>query len=187
MIPIFEKHTGPIKNMLDMSAGRGIDYLGIDPCECANKNYPLMKKFARYCGAKSKIKFLNTGFEETWIMPKFFANTQFDLMFTSPPYFDLEIYEDTSLLSNDDKRKQSIDKYSSLENWLDKFLKVCMCKILKLLRSRGIMAINIDNPVHIKKDYVNPMLNLKFDNAKYLGVIRINYGAKFHTWCWQKI
>ena len=47
MIPIFEKHIGPIKNMLDMSAGRGarmiacaameINYLGIDPCECTHE------------------------------------------------------------------------------------------------------------------------------------------------------
>jgi 16S rRNA G966 N2-methylase RsmD len=188
MIPLFEKHSGPIVNMLDMSAGRGarmvacaskgINYLGIDPCECANAKYDLMKKYVQYCGTTSQIEFIKSGFEADWTMPEFFKGKQFDLMFTSPPYFDLEIYEDTP--------GQSIKKFSNLENWLENFLKVCMIKILSLLRPGGIMAMNIDNPVHIKKDYVNPMLNFKFDNAKYIGVIRINYGAKFHTWCWQK-
>ncbi len=188
MIPLFEKRSGPIRNMLDMSAGRGarmmacaalgINYLGVDPCECAHNNYPLMKKFAKYCGTGSKIKFIKSGFEEAWVMPEFFADKQFDLMFTSPPYFDLEIYEDTP--------GQSINKFTSLENWLENFLKVCMVKILSLLRPGGIMAMNIDNPIHFEKDYVNPMLNFKFDNAEYIGVIRIINKAKFHTWCWQK-
>ncbi len=188
LIPLFEKRSGPIHNMLDMSAGRGarmvacaakdINYLGIDPCECAHKNYQLMKKFVEYCGTKSKIEFVKSGFEEAWEMPESFANTQFDLMFTSPPYFDLEIYEDTP--------GQSIKKFTGLENWLENFLKVCMIKTLSLLRPGGIMAMNIDNPVHIEKDYVGPMLNFKFDNAEYIGVIRIWRGAKFHTWCWQK-
>ena len=99
-------------------------------------------------------------------------------MFSSPPYFDLEIYE-----NND---KQSIDRFSSLENWLENFLKVCMRKILSLLRPGGIMALNIDNPVHIKRDYINPLLKFEFEGAVFIGVIRIFRGAKFHTWCWQK-
>ena len=188
MIPIFEKHIGPIKNMLDMSAGRGarmiacaameINYLGIDPCECTHEKYPLMKKFVKFCGSKSYVHFIRSGFEEDWIMPGFFKGKKFDLMFSSPPYFDLEIYE-----NND---KQSIDRFSSLENWLENFLKVCMRKILSLLRPGGIMALNIDNPVHIKRDYINPLLKFEFEGAVFIGVIRIFRGAKFHTWCWQK-
>lgn len=186
MIPLFEKHSGPIKNMLDMSAGRGarmiacaaldINYLGIDPSEYAHANYGLMKKFVRYCGARAKINFIKSGFEENWKMPAGFK--KFDLMFSSPPYFDLEIYENTP--------GQSIKKFPNMEDWMENFLKKSMTKSLRLLRSGGIMAINIDNPTHIKRDYVNPMLGFEFDDARFVGVIRIHRGAKFHTWCWQK-
>jgi tRNA1(Val) A37 N6-methylase TrmN6 len=188
MIYIFEKHIGKITNMLDMSAGRGarmlacaalgINYLGIDPCECTNAKYDLMKKFARFCGSNSHIQFIKSGFEDDWKLPSAFKDKQFDLMFSSPPYFDLEIYEDTP--------GQSIKKFNNLENWLENFLKVSMIKIFSLLRPGGILALNIDNPVHIKRDYINPMLKFEFDNAKFIGVIRIFRGAKFHTWCWQK-
>jgi tRNA1(Val) A37 N6-methylase TrmN6 len=188
MIPIFEKQSGPIKNMLDMSAGRGarmmacaalgINYLGIDPCECAHKNFPLMKKYVKHLGVRSAVKFIKSGFEENWEMPKFFEGTKFDLMFTSPPYFDLEIYEDTP--------GQSIKKFNNLENWLENFLKVCMRKILDHLRPGGIMAMNIDNPIRQTMDYVNPMLKFEFEDAVYLGCIRISYKQHYHTWCWQK-
>lgn len=188
MIPFFEKHSGPIVNVLDMSAGRGarmmacaalgLNYLGVDPCECAHKNFPLMKKYVHYLGVKSEIEFIKSGFEADWVIPEFFKGKQFDLMFTSPPYFDLEIYEDTP--------GQSIKKFSNLENWLENFLKVCMVKILSLLRPGGIMAMNIDNPIKLDMDYVNPMLKFEFDDAIYLGCIRISYKQNYHTWCWQK-
>ena len=191
LFPLFEEKCGPIRSMLDMSAGRGarmiacaaagVNYTGVDPCECTHENYSLMKSFAQYCGAKSKIEFIRSGFEEPWEAKLPLENFQegpFDLMFSSPPYFDLEIYEDTP--------GQSISKFSQLEDWLHKFLRPCMEKSLKLLRPRGIMALNIDNPIHMDTDYVGPMLGFKFPNAEYIGNYTIRCGGVFNIWCWQK-
>ncbi len=192
----FETIIGPIKNVLDMSAGRGarmlacaalnINYLGVDPSECAHAHYEIMKNFAKFCGSKSNINFIKSGFEEPWEKEHFFVTIRdrmetdgFDLMFSSPPYFDLEIYENTPA--------QSINKFSAMETWLNEFLYVSMKKILSLLRPGGIMAMNIDNPIKGTMDYVNPMLKFQFDNAKYIGPVKILYKATYTVWCWQKI
>jgi len=188
IIRAIEEKIGSVRRMLDMSAGRGsrmiacaalgVDYTGIDPSECAHRHYPLMKSFAQYCGTKSEINFIRSGFEEPWEAES--SLEPFDLMFSSPPYFTLEIYEDTP--------GQSVNKFSQLEDWLEKFLRVSLEKALKLLRPGGIMAINIDNSQNktIDMDFVNPMLRFKFPNAEYIGVIRLAYKSNYHTWCWQK-
>jgi SAM-dependent methyltransferase len=172
-----------IERVLDMSAGRGarliaavsmgVDYVGVDPCRAVFEKYETMGLFYRdVFGTKSSFNFINKPFEEAEI------EGPFDLMFSSPPYFDLEKF------SNEET--QSVKKFSNLEIWLEKFLRPCMQKILGLLRPGGLMCINIDNPLNRSIDYVNSMLGFKFENAQYLGPIQIRRGGMYYNvWCWQ--
>ena len=58
-----------------------------------------------------------------------------DLVFTSPPYFDRELYSDDA--------EQSCIKYPKYEDWLDKFLHPTLETSYKLLQPERYMLIKI--------------------------------------------
>jgi cytochrome c553 len=62
---------------------------------------------------------------------------EFDMCFTSPPFFDLEHYSD--------EKTQSIVKYPTLDMWVDGFLTALIKNAYKALKHLGIIAINIKN------------------------------------------
>lgn len=171
-----------INSILDMSAGRasrliacvsmGIEYFGTDPNDCVpyetmGNFYTYLKKSQKRCDVQI------SGFLEAKV------SKQYDLAFTSPPYFDLEIYSE----AEDD----SVKKWNSLDLWLQNFMIPSMIKIGKHLRKGGIMAINIDNPIHQETNYVDPMLEAVIPGMEYIGVIYIKQRIPFSVWCWQKI
>ena len=59
----------------------------------------------------------------------------FDIVFTSPPYFNLEIYTD--------EPTQSCIRYPTIEKWRDLFLFATIKKVIKVLKPGGVLAINI--------------------------------------------
>jgi len=59
----------------------------------------------------------------------------YDLIVTSPPYFDLERYSD--------EETQSFKKYPKYEEWLDKFLFVLIKESHRLLKDDGVFILNI--------------------------------------------
>lgn len=58
-----------------------------------------------------------------------------DLVFSSPPFFDVEIY--------DSDRAQSALRYPKYQDWLRNFLKVIIEEARRILRPGGIFVINI--------------------------------------------
>lgn len=172
-----------IQNVLDMSAGRGarliaaavceVNYTGVDPSECTNENYETMQEFFKVSGCE--IETIKSGFETVELKKKY------DIMFSSPPYFDLEIYETT--------KTQSVQKFNKLDIWVKDFLYVCMDKIINNLVPGGLMCINIDNPIYKTIDYINPMLQYKNTACKYIGCIQImtTRGRIFSVWCWMAL
>lgn len=143
------------KKILDMSSGWGdrlmaaiihdhnynIDYYyGIDPNKCLFKGYNSMIKLSKN---PHKFILINDVFEKVQIDKKF------DLMFSSPPYFDFEKYtKDTS---------QSYIQYTSVDKWLSKFMFVSILKIYSLLEINGHMCINISDTGKIP--YVYKIIN----------------------------
>ena len=121
------KHFKP-RSWLDMSAGWGdrligaiaydIDYYcGIDPSECMNPVYhriidELAKDKKKYNIIKgcsedvdlSKLSWLENGKK----------SNQFDLVFTSPPFFDFEVYNQ--------EKTQSYHKFPNYHNWMKNFM-----------------------------------------------------------------
>ena len=61
--------------------------------------------------------------------------TPFDLVMTSPPYFDIEKYSDDE--------DQSYRKYATYTEWVDGFLKPSIILSHHALRSGGILALNV--------------------------------------------
>jgi len=172
------------KSVLDISAGWGdrligsismnCDYLGVDPNECLFKGYDrIIKMFGD--NNKEKYRVILGEFEKVDLPDRLF-----DLVYTSPPYFDIEIYNTST--------KQSVN-YGNESAWFDKFLLVALLKAWNHIAENGIMAININGLKH--HTYVYKMLEAvdKFKNSHYLGLI--SYADQKLTnpqpiWIWRK-
>jgi hypothetical protein len=126
------------KSVLDISSGWGdrlmaaciadIEYYGADPNEC-NKIY--YEQIIELFGNKNKQSVIATGFENLEIE----KDKRYDLVFTSPPFFELEIYTDDLT--------QSHKKYNTSEKWINDFLYVVLKKAWKYLAPGGHMCLYI--------------------------------------------
>lgn len=156
----------------------GVDYTGVDP----NKNlFPCYKKIVEFFKPKREPIMINAPFEEVSLYQ------QYDMIFTSPPYFDLELYNgefQSYLKKNGDKK--------TLEEWYNSFLMVSMKKAWDCLTSRGTMIINI-NDIKDKEPYVLKMVEdiKKFKDCNYRGCITQWSGKKWKSaqpfWIFTKI
>jgi len=66
-----------------------------------------------------------------------FKNNSIDFVFTSPPYFDTEIY--------DDNESQSSQKYDNYADWFNGWLCYCIEESFRILKSSGKLVLNIAN------------------------------------------
>ena len=180
------------KNILDFSSGWGDrlfavmtydnkikSYCGIDPNKKLHNGYKNMIKTFLPKSSQSKYNMICGCAEETIQH----LDEEFDLVFTSPPYFDLEKYSDDS--------SQSISKYPKFEDWYNKFLLGSMKQAFDKLVNHGILAININNT----KDYniidrlIEDMNNLayaKFKGITYYGNPKIKKYIYQPILVWQK-
>jgi 16S rRNA G966 N2-methylase RsmD len=181
MIDMFQS-----KSVLDFSSGWGdrligaiasnCNYVGIDPNKHLINGY---REMIKVLGNSNFNKFhMISGKAESVSIPK----KSYDLVFTSPPYFDLETY------SND--KSQSISHFKNEKIWYQDFLLFVLKKVWKLLETNGIMAININQKK--KENYIQWMIKdvSKFTNSEYLGVISYadkNLSNPQPIWIWKKI
>lgn len=178
------------KSVLDFSAGWGdrliaaiamnIRYVGVDPNENVHIGY---NKIIETLGNNDKNKYtmIKSPFQDA-ILPK---NELYDIVFTSPPYFNLEKYTDD--------KSQSISEFNDLETWFNKFLMTSITKAYSYLNTNGYLLININN-IRNYTDFTMRMVHEinKFDNITYLGVISYAekqnniYKSPQPVWIWKK-
>lgn len=75
-------------------------------------------------------------------------SNKYDCIFTSPPYFATELYDEGG-----DDWKQSWFRYSQYDNWWDKFYAPVMKACYESLEDDGTMMINIMDPTVYGKRY----------------------------------
>lgn len=136
-----------VKKYLDLSAGWGdrllasllFDvelYCGVDPNKDLHKHYnEIIKTFTKH---KERFILIDDGFETAEL-----PNTKFDMVFSSPPFFDLEKY---SNYDND-----SIIKYKNEKSWCDNFLMKSIYKAYNYLENNGHMILYIHSSPYIDK------------------------------------
>jgi len=93
-------------------------------------------------------------------------NTLYDLVFTSPPYFDLEIYNDDSDQSVSDNTRQE-------RQWMDLFFSKYLSKAWSYLKPDKYFVINI-NQKHKSEHYIKWMIDHMYKHhldSHYFGVI----------------
>jgi 16S rRNA G966 N2-methylase RsmD len=142
------KLLGKGKRILDISAGWGDRLIGaiavkadyyfaVDPNPEVHKGYDAIRHFFGVSDKKFVIK--RSGFEKVNIeLPPKQAGKEvkFDLIMTSPPYFDLEIYTDAQGQSVLGRGKKA---------WLEDFMFPSLKKAWDVLEVDGILALNINN------------------------------------------
>jgi hypothetical protein len=105
----------------------------------------------------------------------------FDLCFTSPPYFNFEIYSKQST--------QSVERYPNFEQWMKKFLFVSLEKAWKSLDLHGHLAIHIaDIGKYRIVEPMNLFILYFLPGATYRGVIGTEGGSNkiLPIWVWKK-
>ena len=146
------------------------EYTGTDPNPNLFEGYENMIKFFVPISQHSKFKMINSRFEEWGDIPK----NYYDLVYTSPPYFDFEDY-----------RIKITQKTS--EEWFTRFMIVLMKKATISLVKGGILAININQEKG--EDYVERLINTPYHNLTYLGVVPYTSSSLRNPqpiWIWQK-
>ena len=139
-----------VKNVLDFSMGWGDRlagfyasmntelYVGLDP---RKENHPIYEQQARYYDThltffekEKKTKFHCEAAEDFDFSE---YNDTFDIIFTSPPYFNIERYGD------DDT--QSWVRYKDIDSWNYQFLQKSIDSMIPTLKSGGKLCVNISD------------------------------------------
>ncbi len=185
-----------VDSMLDFSAGwgdrligamaAGISYVGVDPNQNNIQGYRDIIKFftqEQELGINPEnYKIIMDAIEDADLS----GIDNVDLVMTSPPYFDLEIYSKAE--------NQSSSRYKYEDEWLNKFLVPAINKSLSKLNDGGylVLVINQKNP---DENYIGNMINYikNRKDVEELGVI--SYGGKRGRnginnpqpmWIWRK-
>jgi RimJ/RimL family protein N-acetyltransferase len=169
--------------ILDSSAGWGdrliaaiacgANYTGVDPSECLA---PLYQKIIRVLSNKNlNYKVISKPFEK--ISKTELGNSDYDISFTSPPFYDLEVY-------NDDNT-QSIIGYKTQSEWIKNFLNVLADINIHYLKIGGYFIIYVPE----YKEFIEYMENRK--DLEYYGDVVYYYthdnSKKRKIMVWKKI
>jgi 16S rRNA G966 N2-methylase RsmD len=157
-------------------------YCGVDPNSCLHPNYQKMIKF--FGGDPDKFKMIESKFETVDLPIK-----DFDLVFTSPPFFVLESYtqEDT----------QSVISYDDIDNWINNFLLVLLKKSLDHMSTNNSHFIIHLRDMKPPYKFIQKMMDFmdKQTGVKYIGVIGLSNRSEIEynrplsppaLWVWQK-
>jgi DNA methylase len=142
------------ENVLDFSMGWGDrlvgahaseyvkKYTGIDPNINLFENYKRqIEVYDEFSEPFDNIRIIQGCAEDENIILK----DEFDLIFTSPPYFDKEKYDQSDI--------QSYKKYKEFDNWMNDFLFKSISLRSQNLKSGGYLVINISDIYTRKKRY----------------------------------
>jgi hypothetical protein len=172
------------KRWLDISAGWGDrlisallspwveTYCGVDPNPCLHSGYKNMISKLDPTGAKT-CHLIKDGFE-TAQLP---AGVKYDLVFSSPPFFNLEIYSHAV--------GDSLMRYNTVDKWFNGFLMPSIKKALKHLCKGGHLILYMGES-HDSEKYISKMIMETDKLAKNIGRFYYTDGNKLREfYCWQ--
>lgn len=194
-----------LKNLkwLDISAGWGdrlltaiamdMEYLGFDPNTDLIPGHTKMIEtfstpFNPEGGSTGKQKVVYLPFESRnpeGMLP----DEYYDVVLSSPPYFNLEIY-------NENQEGQSIKNYPTKDLWFNNFMFPSLQKAWKALKKGGFLILHIGDSQgqHIVIcDPINNYIKNNLIGATYEGVIGLESGRSLigksvsrPVWVWKK-
>ena len=173
-----------VKKWLDPSAGwgdrliaaiaYGCEYNAFDPNKKMQKNY---QNIIDFFGKNNKdYSIIAKPFEKAKVKSNYY-----DLVFTSPPFFNLEDY--------DEEKTQSHRAYKTLKEWKEKFLYPLLNKSKEALVNRGHLALYISNYPGYTSFVSDTMFHISENlKMKYKGNITwtLTNKRKRFIYIWQK-
>jgi len=181
---IFDFTAGWGDRLIGAMAGGAEEYLGVDLNPCLVQPHREIVEF--FAPTKTdKFRVVESAIEDFDVTA---LAGHFDLVFTSPPYFDLELYE-TQLSANNELVNIKPTTQSE-QAWVDSFLTPALSKSWSVLCDQGVLAINI-NQKSRNESYIDSMLRIvdEFEHARYLGVIAYSNQKQTNPqpiWLWRK-
>ena len=164
---VFDFSMGWGDRLAGFHASDAETYYGTDPNVAVYKNY---KKQDKLYDTKKKTVFKNSPAEDLDL-----SKEKFDMIFTSPPYFNVEQY------STDES--QSYKRYGSdIDLWLKDFLFATIDKCWNSLEDKGTMIINISDIYQNKEvmkicDPMNDHIS-KLPKAHYAGCMGLRLSKR---------
>jgi hypothetical protein len=137
-------------------------YIGCDPNTVTFNN---VSDIASFLNIQDKVTLLNIPAEEYTFIPN-----SVDIVLTSPPYFNLEMYND-----NPD---QSYNKFNTYEVWENKWLRPLISSSISMIKDNGISAWNVMN--FKKNDLVNAVIT-EHEKHGYLLVDTIGFNSPLNN------
>jgi 16S rRNA G966 N2-methylase RsmD len=137
-----------------MSSKNNYQYVGVDP---STKAVESLNKLRVFLNVEDRAKIINKPFEDC---DGDLENDSFDYCFTSPPYFNKEIYSD--------EETQSCNRYNEIEAWRTGFLKKSFEIIQKKLKKGCLLMVNIADITN-KGVEKYPLEKITVDTAKEVG------------------
>lgn len=151
---IYDNYSGG-GNVLDFSSGFGgrllgamssrsvNKYTGVDP---SLKTFNSLSRMSELINHNIDVDFINKPFEKTNL-----KHGEYDLAFSSPPYFNTEEYSYEST--------QSFISHNTKDLWRDNFLSVLISKCHSYIKHNGYLIINVAN-VKTYKDLERDTISL---------------------------
>jgi hypothetical protein len=103
---------------------------------------------------------------------------KFDLVFSSPPFFDLEVYSE--------EVTDSITQYNSVNAWFNGFLMPSIKKGLEQLENGGYLVLYIAE-ANAQTNYIPKMITETNKLAKNAGCFYYTDDGKIREfYCWKK-
>lgn len=158
-----------------------VRYVGVDPEKNLKEAHNgLQKRIEKYLtndikGRRSSKVFYQPF--EKWIKTNSASRLKStaDLVFTSPPYFDAELY-------NIKNKQQSANKHNQYEDWRENFYRVLVQGAYDLLKPNGYFILNIANvstAKYLERDARILARDVGFENAGFYKLaMSINPGTK---------
>lgn len=170
--------------VLDFCAGWGDRLIGALGCPLVEKMTGIDPNEDLHSGYKEATKYFRTNknFEYNMRVEKAESMTlreddKFELIFTSPPYFDYEIYSKHA--------SQSIHN-RNYEEWKNNFLFEAITKSFSHLVDGGYMIIHLSDfqGYHVCEDLYKFMQTKK--NARFMGCMVAEANSNIPMWVWTK-
>jgi hypothetical protein len=146
-------------------------YCGVDPNPCLHPYYrEMIKTFDK---SVDDYVMLEDGFETASI-----PNKDYDLVFSSPPFFDLEVYSDAA--------SNSLKKNASSLEWFNNFLMPSIMKAISYLIPGGYLVLYMGESKNT--NYINQMKLLVNNKMTRCGSIYYQDNNTLREFfVWQKV
>lgn len=191
-ISVLDPSSGWGDRMIGFYVSGAKEYLGFDPNIALKPGYEAIIRTFDKPDQKVDINYIP--FEES---RKIIGDRKFELVMTSPPYFDLEVYVEPG---TEDAKQQSVERYPEFKEWVSKMYQPYLTIAAESLVNKGLFYIYVEDVWHNGKN-VAPMktitesilgdIGLKRRQRMDIGFMMHNKDSKRKVktrWalCWEK-